>query len=94
MQEVQPTVLYSVPALFNRINDGVNNKVANSPKHVQRLFAMAMQLKKKERDAEAAKQQLGLFDRLSLAALDVLVLAKIRAQFGGQLYVLCCSADA
>src|SRR5262249_39105508 len=38
LAEVKPTVLFSVPRIFNKIYDGVNKQMADKPKVVRTLF--------------------------------------------------------
>jgi len=81
LAEVKPTVLMSVPRIFNRIYDGVNKQMAGKPAPVQKLFRAGLAAATKERKGEP----LGLFDKLTLRIADKVVFAKIREKFGGRL---------
>ena len=81
LAEVQPTILVSVPRIFNRIYDGVNKQMAGRPKIIQNLFAGGLRAATKQKKGES----LGLVEKVTLALADKLVFTKIRARFGGRL---------
>jgi long-chain acyl-CoA synthetase len=81
LPEVQPTLLISVPRVFNRIYDGVNAQVAARPAVIQGLFRTGLGAARKKR----AGARLGLQESLALAVADRLIFSKVRARFGGRL---------
>ncbi|MCI0547941.1 MAG: long-chain fatty acid--CoA ligase [Candidatus Rokubacteria bacterium] len=81
LPEVQPTILVSVPRVFNRIYDGVNAQIAAKPGVIQRLFRRGLDVAKRRR----AGEPLGVGDRLAFGLADRLIFSKIRARFGGRL---------
>ncbi len=81
LAEVRPTVLISVPRIFNRIYDGVNKQMEAKPKVVQNLFHAGLRIAKKKREGG----ELSVLDRVTLALADRIVFAKIRGRFGGRL---------
>ncbi|AUX45049.1 long-chain fatty acid--CoA ligase [Sorangium cellulosum] len=81
LAEVKPTVLMSVPRIFNRIYEGVNKQIAEKPAIVRSLFRAGLRAAAKQQRGEA----LGLVERLTLAAADRVVFSKVRAKFGGNL---------
>ncbi|MEZ4301181.1 MAG: long-chain fatty acid--CoA ligase [Polyangiaceae bacterium] len=81
LSEVQPTVLMSVPRIFNRIYDGVNKQMAARPKIIQNLFHGGLRAATKQKKGES----LGLFEKITLALADKIVFTKIRGRFGGRL---------
>jgi long-chain acyl-CoA synthetase len=81
LAEVQPTILISVPRIFNKIYAGVQKQIADKPPLVQKLVNGALRATAKRRDGRA----LGLWDRVVLAIADKLVFTKVRARFGGKL---------
>ncbi len=84
MQEVRPTVMTSVPRLFERIQQRILNNVSKQPPLRQRIFYWALEVGKKKFQAEqAGKVPLALQLRHQLA--DRLVFAKIRERTGGRL---------
>lgn len=81
LAEVQPTVLMSVPRIFNRIYDGVNKQMAGRPPLVQKLFHAGLKAASKQKKGQA----LSLVEKATLAVADKIVFTKIRARFGGRL---------
>ncbi|RYE79215.1 MAG: long-chain fatty acid--CoA ligase [Myxococcales bacterium] len=81
MAEVRPTLLFSVPRIFNRLYDVINKGVAEKPAPIQALFKRGLAA------ASAVKQKkpLGLLDKLALGAADKLIFSKARARLGGRL---------
>jgi long-chain acyl-CoA synthetase len=81
LSEVKPTILISVPRIFNRIYDGVQNQMSQKPAPIRKLFHGGMAAAAKRRDGKA----LSMGEKVTLAAADKLVFGKIRAKFGGRL---------
>ena len=81
LSEVQPTLLMSVPRIFNKIYDGVNKQMTEKPAIIRSLFQAGMRASNKQKKGEA----LGLLERMTLGLADKLVFTKIRAKFGGRL---------
>ncbi|MFA6255339.1 MAG: long-chain fatty acid--CoA ligase [Patescibacteria group bacterium] len=70
LKEVKPTILISVPRIFERVHDGIWNKVKEGSNLKYKIFVWAL------------KQESGTF-KYKIA--DFLVFHKIRANFGGRL---------
>ncbi|MBI5533690.1 MAG: long-chain fatty acid--CoA ligase [Deltaproteobacteria bacterium] len=81
LSEVQPTVLISVPRIFNRIYDGVQNQMSQKPAPIRSLFHAGMRAAAKRRDGKP----LSIGERVTLATADKIVFGKIRKKFGGRL---------
>jgi long-chain acyl-CoA synthetase len=81
LAEVKPTVLLSVPRIFNRIYTAVQGQIASKPKPVQELVKAALKVTAKERTGERLK----LHELALLELVDKLVFEKVRARFGGRL---------
>jgi long-chain acyl-CoA synthetase len=81
LAEVSPTVLISVPRIFNRIYDGVNKQMAEKPGVIRNIFHAAIRAATKQRKG----QPLGIGEKLTLAVADRIIFGKIRAKFGGRL---------
>ncbi len=84
MPEVRPTMLVSVPRVWNRVYDGVHQRVASAGGARKRLFDAAVANATRRRDL-AARGRRSITAEAKHWLLDRLVLAKIRASFGGRL---------
>ncbi len=81
LAEVEPTLLFSVPRIFNKLYTAVQGQIATKPKAVQALVQEALRITAKERTGERLKvRELAL-----LTLVDRLVFSKVRARFGGRL---------
>ena len=78
--EVQPTVLISVPRIFNRIYSGLGKQMAARPKLIRALFERGMELAAVKRS-----RPLGWSEKVQLEAADRLVFSRVRDRFGGRL---------
>ena len=81
LAEVRPTLLFSVPRIFNKIYTAVQQQIAAQPKPLQWLVQEAFKVTAKERAGERLK----VHELALLSAVDRLVFAKVRARFGGHL---------
>lgn len=81
LAEVQPTVLFAVPRIWNRIYDGVQKQMASKPAVIQKLFKTGMATATKLRD----RQKVSLKERLALIVARKLIFSKIVLKFGGKL---------
>jgi long-chain acyl-CoA synthetase len=81
LAEVKPTVLLSVPRIFNRIYTAVQGQIAGKPPAVQELVKAALKVTAKERRGERLK----LHELALLELVDKVVFEKVRARFGGRL---------
>ncbi|HZF47185.1 MAG TPA: long-chain fatty acid--CoA ligase [Polyangiaceae bacterium] len=81
LAEVSPTVLMSVPRIFNRIYDGVNKQMADKPGVIRNLFRSGIRVATKIRRGESV----GLLDKVTLKLADKIIFTKIRGKFGGRL---------
>ena len=84
LSEVRPTLLFSVPRIFNKIYDGVHKKIGKESKLKQKLFEWAMKnadrLRNQEDDGGA-----GFFTEKLDELFDRLIFSTIRERFGGRL---------
>jgi len=85
LAEVKPTLLFSVPRIFNRIYDAVNKKMIESGGLKKKLFDKLMKLANEEKKLAAQGKSLGFFGKLQRGLLDKVVASKVRARFGGRL---------
>lgn len=81
LPEVQPTVLFAVPRIWNRIYNGVEKQIDHKPAFIQAIFHKAMNGRSKQRDGEGAS----LLEWLCIAIAEPLIFRKIRKKFGGRL---------
>lgn len=81
LAEVKPTLLVSVPRIFNRIYDGVNKQMAEKPGAIQGLFRTAVRAATRRSRGES----IGMLDSMALGLADKIIFSKIRAKFGGRL---------
>ncbi len=81
LAEVKPTVLVSVPRIFNKIYDGVNKQMTEKPAVVRSLFHAGLRASTRQKKG----LDLSLVEKLTLAVADKVVFGKIRDKFGGRL---------
>ena len=81
LAEVQPTLLFSVPRIFNKLYGAVQKQISSKPSLVQNMVKAALRAKGKQRTGET----LGFGDGIVVALTDRLVFSKVRARFGGRL---------
>lgn len=84
LQEIKPTIMTSVPRLFERIKNGVVAKVEKDPPAKQKIFKWALSVGKKYVEGQM-KGSIGIFTRTQYALADKLVFSKVRALTGGRL---------
>jgi long-chain acyl-CoA synthetase len=81
LAETRPTLLFSVPRIFNRLYDRVRKQIREKPKPVQMLVDAALAAHRKRRDGG----RLSLAEVAAYEAADRLVFEKVRGRFGGRL---------
>ena len=81
LAEVKPTLLMSVPRIFNKIYDGVNKQMSEKPAVIRSLFQGGIRAATKQKKGG----DLGFMEKATLAIADKVVFSKIRAKFGGRL---------
>lgn len=82
--EVQPTLLFSVPRIFNRLYDVLQKRMATESPVKRMLFTRGMAVAKQRRELSEKNQSSVLLD-LQYAFFDKLVFSKVRMRFGGRL---------
>lgn len=70
----EPTILYAVPAVFQKIYDAVNVKIEGAPAPIRKRIRRALKNKPS-----------GILGTLENALLDKIFFSKVRARFGGRL---------
>ena len=81
LASVQPTILFAVPRIFNRIYDGVQKQISERPSLVQGLFHRGIDAATRSRRGESV----GFLDQLARGLADRLIFSTVRARFGGRL---------
>ena len=84
LPEVQPTVLVSVPRIWNRIYDGLNKKIAEGSPVKRAMFHAALANAARRRELAAAGSS-SFGAELKQKIFDKLVFSKVRARLGGRL---------
>lgn len=81
LAETQPTILFSVPRIFNRIYGAVQKQISSKPGFIQSMVKSALKTRAKQR--LGGKPTFG--EGLILSLTDKVVFSKVRARFGGRL---------
>ena len=84
LAEVRPTLLISVPRIFNRIYDGLNKRMTEEAGLKKRLFDSACRTTRTQKALRRKGRRSGWVD-LKQNLLDKLVFSKVRERFGGRL---------
>jgi long-chain acyl-CoA synthetase len=87
MLEVRPTLMCSVPRLYEKMYARVNEKVAADPPLRRRIFGWAMGVGRRAFRHTVDGSSPGLLLRLQFALADRLVFSKIKARTGGRLRI-------
>jgi long-chain acyl-CoA synthetase len=82
--EIRPTVMTTVPRLFERIYNKMMKQVAASPRPRQAIFHWAVGVGKR-RDLELASGRVSTWTALQDRLATALVFSKVRARVGGRL---------
>jgi long-chain acyl-CoA synthetase len=79
--ETKPTLLFSVPRIFNKLYTAVQKQISTKPGFVQAMVKRSLATRRKQRLGE----EVSLGEGLVLALTDKVVFSKVRARFGGRL---------
>ncbi len=93
LTEVRPTLLFSVPRIFNRIYAAVHAKVEAEGRLKRKLFYAALANAKKRREL-SAKHARSLVVECKHRFFDRLIFQKVRNRFGGRLRYAFCGGAA
>mmetsp|Transcript_8615 Transcript_8615/g.18603 ORF Transcript_8615/g.18603 Transcript_8615/m.18603 type:complete len:391 (-) Transcript_8615:1255-2427(-) len=95
LQLVKPTVLFAVPTLYNKIYDGVQNKMKSGHYIQDKLLKNAIEIGNKNAQFRRGERgALSYPEQVEFEVLDRLVLSKIRDRFGGNLRYGCVAGAA
>jgi long-chain acyl-CoA synthetase len=81
LAEVRPTMLFSVPRIWNRIYDGVNKQISERPPIVQKLVFTGIKAANKKHRGEPVS----FVESAAHAIASRLVFDKIRGRLGGRM---------
>ncbi|MCW5835652.1 MAG: long-chain fatty acid--CoA ligase, partial [Labilithrix sp.] len=81
LAETKPTLLFSVPRIFNKLYAAVQKQISTKPGVVQSMVKTSLATRGKQRRGE----EVSLGEGLVLALTDKVVFSKVRARFGGEL---------
>jgi long-chain acyl-CoA synthetase len=81
LRDVKPTLLFSVPRIFNKLYTAVQQQLATKPKPIQVMVKEALKITAKERSGVRLK----LSELTLLEVVDKVVFHKVRERFGGKL---------
>lgn len=90
MMEVQPTMMVSVPRLFEKIYHRIFENVHQMPVVKKKLFHWALETGKKFVAAKYLHKQPSAALGARYALADRLVFSKLREKFGGSMKLFCC----
>eukprot|EP01038_Epipyxis_sp_PR26KG_P004305 gene4305-6101_t len=82
---VKPTVILAVPALFNRIYDGIQKNINSGSPVVKALFNYAMKVARKRNDLLMNGKSVPSFLNFQHKILDGIIFKKIRAKISSNL---------
>jgi long-chain acyl-CoA synthetase len=81
---VKPTVILSVPILFNKVYSGVLKRISNAPPLVQKLFGNALKVARHVNSSKEMGVNPGIMSELLYKLYDKIVFQKIRMALGGR----------
>lgn len=84
MPEIRPTILVSVPTVFNKIYDGLKKRMDAEGGVTKKLFDAAMANAAKKIELEKQGKSSGWVD-MKDGLFDKIIFTKVRAAFGGRL---------
>jgi long-chain acyl-CoA synthetase len=87
LTEVKPSIMLSVPRLYEKMYARVNEKVAADPALRQKVFRWAMRVGAEAFRHKVARSEPGVLLKLRLALADKLVFAKIKERVGGRIRI-------
>lgn len=88
--EIRPTVMCSVPRIFEKAFNRINSVVDSGPESKRKLFAWAMQAGRRYYQAVWDHRAPTFTEKAEYAAAKALVLNKVAQRFGGRLQFAIC----
>ena len=90
MMEVNPTVMVSVPRLFEKIYHRIYENAHQMPLLKRSLFHWAVEAGKQFVEAKYVLKQPSKLLAIKYTVADRLIFSKVRARFGGRMKLCCC----
>ena len=90
----KPTVINSVPILYNRVYDGVMKKMNEGSKLQKSLFDYALKISRQRSSLLEFGKPVGLLLELQYKLFDKIIFSKIRSRLGGRIKGLTCGGAA
>ncbi|GFO56468.1 AMP-dependent synthetase [Geomonas sp. Red276] len=90
MMEVNPTVMVSVPRLFEKIYHRIFENVHQMPVVKRTLFHWGIEVGKQYVEAKFVKKEPSALLAFKYGLADRLIFSKIRSRFGGRMKLCCC----
>lgn len=84
LREVKPTVMSSVPRLYEKMHARVTAMVGEGPESRQKLFNSAIEAGKQRYEYEVSGEKVPLMLRIKMALYDRIVFKKLREAVGGR----------
>lgn len=84
LREIRPTVMSSVPRLYEKMHDRVRAMVAEGPASRQKIFNSAIEAGKQRYELETHGERVPLSLKIKMAVYDRLVFKKLREAVGGR----------
>lgn len=84
LREIKPTVMSSVPRLYEKMHARVTAMVGEGPESRQKLFNSAIEAGKKRYEYETLGEKVPLGLRIKMAVFDRVVFGKLREAVGGR----------
>lgn len=85
IKKVKPTIMVSVPRIFEKVNDKIIDKIRQSSQFKQNLFYTSLRISRAYLGAKKENSPLKFFLKLTHFLTDKFVLSKVRQALGGRL---------
>ena len=88
IQEIHPTIFYSVPRIFEKVYTRVMGQAMEAPLPKKKIFQWAVKVGMERSRCLQAKRSIPLITAMKYRAADSLVFKKIRQVFGGRIKII------
>jgi long-chain acyl-CoA synthetase len=85
LQEVKPTILISVPRIFEKIYTKILSDIQSGPEYRKKLFEWSVQIGREVAQLRSEKKPISVVLQLKYGVANQLVFSKIREKMGGRL---------